>query len=102
MFARVVKLVYTYALGAYAVRRAGSSPVSRTRFRTRNWLRDYVCGTLAEWLRRGLQNLVRRFNSGRYLHIYVRMGKCGSVAQLVEQRPEEPCVTGSSPVGATI
>ena len=28
--ARVVKLVYTYALGAYAVRRAGSSPVSRT------------------------------------------------------------------------
>ena len=25
----------------------------------------------------------------------------GSVAQLVEQRPEEPCVTGSSPVGAT-
>ena len=26
----------------------------------------------------------------------------GSVAQLVEQRPEEPCVTGSSPVGATI
>ena len=28
--ARVVKLVYTYALGAYAFRRAGSSPVSRT------------------------------------------------------------------------
>ena len=26
----------------------------------------------------------------------------GSVAQLVEQRPEEPCVTGSSPVGTTI
>ncbi len=25
----------------------------------------------------------------------------GSLAQLVEQRPEEPCVTGSSPVGAT-
>ena len=25
----------------------------------------------------------------------------GSVAQLVEQRPEEPCVTGSSPVGTT-
>ena len=25
----------------------------------------------------------------------------GAVAQLVEQRPEEPCVTGSSPVGAT-
>ena len=28
--ARVVKLVYTYALGAYAARRAGSSPVSGT------------------------------------------------------------------------
>ena len=28
-------------------------------------------------------------------------GERGSVAQLVEQRPEEPCVTGSSPVGAT-
>ena len=29
--ARVVKLVYTYALGAYAARRAGSSPVAGTR-----------------------------------------------------------------------
>ena len=28
--------------------------------------------------------------------------ECGSVAQLVEQRPEEPCVVGSSPTGATI
>ncbi len=27
----MVKLVYTYALGAYAARRAGSSPVSGTR-----------------------------------------------------------------------
>ena len=26
----------------------------------------------------------------------------GSVAQLVEQRPEEPCVAGSSPAGTTI
>ena len=25
----------------------------------------------------------------------------GAVAQLVEQRPEEPCVVGSSPTGAT-
>ena len=25
----------------------------------------------------------------------------GSVAQLVEQRPEEPCVAGSSPAGTT-
>ena len=31
LHARVVKLVYTYALGAYAFRRAGSSPVSRTK-----------------------------------------------------------------------
>lgn len=29
-YARVVKLVYTYALGAYAARRAGSSPVAGT------------------------------------------------------------------------
>ena len=33
-----------------------------------------------------------------YVIIYRRNG---AVAQLVEQRPEEPCVTGSSPVGAT-
>lgn len=32
-YARVVKLVYTYALGAYAARCAGSSPVSGTRGR---------------------------------------------------------------------
>ena len=31
----------------------------------------------------------------------VIISKVGAVAQLVEQRPEEPCVTGSSPVGAT-
>ena len=29
-------------------------------------------------------------------------GHIGSVAQLVEQRPEEPCVAGSSPAGTTI
>ena len=28
-------------------------------------------------------------------------GGSGSVAQLVEQRPEEPCVAGSSPAGTT-
>ena len=33
-FARVVKLVYTYALGAYAFGRGGSSPLSRTKSRT--------------------------------------------------------------------
>ena len=31
-----MKLVYTYALGAYALRRAGSSPVSRTIFGRHN------------------------------------------------------------------
>ena len=29
------------------------------------------------------------------------IGVTGSVAQLVEQRPEEPCVAGSSPAGTT-
>ena len=33
--------------------------------------------------------------------MYNISSNCGSLAQLVEQRPEEPCVTGSSPVGAT-
>lgn len=33
---------------------------------------------------------------------YNKSSNVGAVAQLVEQRPEEPCVTGSSPVGATI
>ncbi len=32
---------------------------------------------------------------------YNKSSNAGAVAQLVEQRPEEPCVTGSSPVGAT-
>jgi hypothetical protein len=32
-YADVVKLVYTYALGAYAFGRAGSSPVIRTKRR---------------------------------------------------------------------
>ena len=32
-YADVVKLVYTYALGAYAFGRAGSSPVIRTRIK---------------------------------------------------------------------
>ena len=30
-----------------------------------------------------------------------KMGEWGFVAQLVEQRPEEPCVAGSSPAEAT-
>ena len=36
------------------------------------------------------------------LTYYVIYWLCGSVAQLVEQRPEEPCVAGSSPAGTTI
>ncbi len=41
LFARVVKLVYTYALGAYAARRAGSSPVAGTRVFSNLMLRKY-------------------------------------------------------------
>ena len=49
LHARVVKLVYTYALGAYAFRRAGSSPVSRTKENLRIFggflfIQDYLCG----------------------------------------------------------
>ena len=36
-----------------------------------------------------------------FFEFYAIMFQCGSVAQLVEQRPEEPCVVGSSPTGAT-
>ena len=44
--------------------------------------------------------------SGYFLFIfyatYDKIISLGSVAQLVEQRPEEPCVAGSSPAGTTI
>ncbi len=54
----------------------GSSPFSRSRFQAnpgffqpgvlRFWYPAFV-GAVAEWLRSGLQNRVRRFNSGRRL-----------------------------------
>ena len=42
----------------------------------------------------GLQNQLQRFESATDLHY-------GAIAQLVEQRTENPCVTGSIPVGTT-
>ena len=41
----------------------------------------------------GLQNQPQQFESATDLY--------GAIAQLVEQRTENPCVTGSSPVGTT-
>ena len=61
---------------------------------------------MAEWLRRGLQILVPRFDSGRCLHKNVlvlirKKSKLGflhsSVAQLVEQLTVNQLVAGSSP-----
>ena len=42
----------------------------------------------------GLQNQPQRFESATDLSY-------GAIAQLVEQRTENPCVTGSIPVGTT-
>ena len=46
----MVKLVYTYALGAYASRRAGSSPVSGTKgeFRWLIWV-IFLWNNRVEW-----------------------------------------------------
>ena len=62
-------------------------------------------GLVAEWLRSGLQNRVRRFNSGRGLHSSIRLiwcklsfilsavkSRCSSV---VEQWTENPRVASS-------
>ena len=35
------------------------------------------------------------------LPIAIAVGRVGTLAQLVEQRTENPCVTGSIPVGTT-
>ena len=43
----------------------------------------------------GLQNQSERFDSATDLNY-------GAIAQLVEQRTENPCVTGSIPVGTTL
>lgn len=42
----------------------------------------------------------RRFRGSKMWEVWYN-GRSGSVAQLVEQRPEEPCVDGSSPPGTT-
>ena len=60
---------------------------------------------MAEWLRRGLQILVSRFDSGRclqkYLVLVLKKSKFtflrSSVAQLVEQLTVNQLVAGSSP-----
>ena len=63
-------------------------------------------GNVAEWLRRGLQILVSRFDSGRCLQkiivvLVIKKSKfCflySSVAQLVEQLTVNQLVAGSSP-----
>ena len=63
-------------------------------------------GNVAEWLRRGLQILVSRFDSGRCLQkknlvLVIKKSKLNflhsSVAQLVEQLTVNQLVAGSSP-----
>ena len=63
-------------------------------------------GNVAEWLRRGLQILVSRFDSGRCLQkknlvLVLKKSKLNflhsSVAQLVEQLTVNQLVAGSSP-----
>ena len=62
-------------------------------------------GNVAEWLRRGLQILVSRFDSGRCLQknlvLALKKSKLfflhSSVAQLVEQLTVNQLVAGSSP-----
>ena|GEM_PF-6828472 len=59
---------------------------------------------MAEWLRRGLQILARRFDSGSGLHFSRRRGARGgsaALAQLVEHIIRNDGVTGSSPVSGT-
>ena len=48
-YARVVKLVYTYALGAYVARRAGSSPVSGTKIFPKLLVEEYL-GIFSYWV----------------------------------------------------
>ena len=45
----MVKLVYTYALGAYASRRAGSSPVSGTKESQMAYLSHFLWNNRVEW-----------------------------------------------------
>ena len=67
-------------------------------------------GNVAEWLRRGLQILVSRFDSGRCLQknlvLVLKKSKLfflySSVAQLVEQLTVNQLVAGSSPARGAI
>lgn len=57
-------------------------------------------GAVAEWLRRGLQNLVHRFNSGRRLQKY----KPARMAELVyafDLKSNGEIHMGSSPISGT-
>ena len=45
----MVKLVYTYALGAYASRRAGSSPVSGTKGELDGSFEPFLWNNRVEW-----------------------------------------------------
>ena len=56
---------------------------------------------MAEWLRRGLQILARRFDSGSGLH-FSQQCESAALAQLVEHIIRNDGVTGSSPVSGTI
>ena len=69
---------------------------------------------MAEWLRRGLQILARRFDSGSGLHFFACSGALrpaaaiakgprwiAALAQLVEHIIRNDGVTGSSPVSGT-
>ena len=61
-------------------------------------------GPMAEWLRRGLQILARRFDSGSGLHFSRRRGARGgsaALAQLVEHIIRNDGVTCSSHVSGT-
>ncbi len=40
-------------------------------------------------------------NSKKAVSLQTQKQTTGAIAQLVEQRTENPCVTGSNPVGAT-
>ena len=54
---------------------------------------------MAEWLGTGLQNLLRRFNSGRRLEIQFHSRALSSAG---ERFPDTEEVTGSIPVGPTL
>ena len=67
---------------------------------------------MAEWLRRGLQILARRFDSGSGLHLplaipapppvsAIQQAKCAALAQSVEHIIRNDGVRGSNPLSGT-